>query len=335
MQILGTSDATTLNYWLNLRVLICAIWVLTPMFIGLYMIWKYECLDCSESEKITQQERSGFLYHDEAWRPCLKEIHPVWLLVFRVIAFFLLLGTIIADVVVHGCSILYYYTQWTFILVTIYFGFGSLLSIYGCYQNNKMCMASNGHYVGIDAEQGLSVPLTYRETAYRVRVEKNSNHQEKNGDVPMIGILCHAFQVIFQVSAGAVMLTDCVYWFVIFPFLTIKDYDMNSLTILTHTLNAVLLLGDTALNCLRFPWFRISYFTLWTGVYVIFQWIVHACIPLWWPYPFLDLSMPNAPIWYLLVALMHIPCYGAFALIMKLKHCLLSRWFPQSYQSLR
>lgn len=227
------------------------------------------------------------------------------------------------------------FNRWTFILVTIYFGFGSLLSIYGCYQNNKMCMASNGHYVGIDAEQGLSVPLTYRETAYRGRVEKNSNHQEKNGDVPMIGILCYAFQVIFQVSAGAVMLTDCVYWFVIFPFLTIKDYDMNSLTILTHTLNAVLLLGDTALNCLRFPWFRISYFTLWTGVYVIFQWIVHACIPLWWPYPFLDLSIPNAPIWYLLVALMHIPCYGAFALIMKLKHCLLSRWFPQSYQSLR
>ncbi|KAF5961972.1 hypothetical protein HYC85_003181 [Camellia sinensis] len=193
MQILGTSDATTLNYWLNLRVLICAIWVLTPMFIGLYMIWKYECLDCSESEKITQQERSGFLYHDEAWRPCLKEIHPVWLLVFRVIAFFLLLGTIIADVVVHGCSILYYYTHlmmlfgcstggllfWSpsilgytsyFLCISLVFVpiFGSLLSIYGCYQNNKMCMASNGHYVGIDAEQGLSVPLTYRETAYRV-----------------------------------------------------------------------------------------------------------------------------------------------------------------------
>lgn len=30
-----------------------------------------------------------------------------------------------------------------------------------------------------------------------------------------------------QMNAGAVMLTDCVYWIVIFPFLTIKDYNLN------------------------------------------------------------------------------------------------------------
>lgn len=28
-------------------------------------------------------------------------------------------------------------------------------------------------------------------------------------------------------NAGAVMLTDCIYWIVIFPFLTIKDYNLN------------------------------------------------------------------------------------------------------------
>lgn len=28
-------------------------------------------------------------------------------------------------------------------------------------------------------------------------------------------------------NAGAVMLTDFVYWAIIFPFLTIKDYTMN------------------------------------------------------------------------------------------------------------
>ncbi|CAL5388060.1 unnamed protein product [Camellia sinensis] len=31
------------------------------------------------------------------------------------------------------------------------------------------------------------------------------------------------------------------------------------------------MLGDTALNCLRFPWFRIAYFFLWTAVYVHFK----------------------------------------------------------------
>lgn len=132
-------------------------------------------------------------------------------------------------------------------------------------------------------------------------------------------------------TAGAVMLTDSIYWIIIFPFLTMRDYSLDFLTVDMHTLNAVLLLGDTALNCLPFPWFRVSYFILWTGIFVIFQWIVHACVSIWWPYPFLDLSSSYAPLWYLLVAMMHIPSYGLFMLFIKIKHNLLTKWFPQSY----
>ncbi|XP_052195601.1 uncharacterized protein LOC127803427 isoform X2 [Diospyros lotus] len=308
MEILVHSDPTTLSYWLNWSFLICAIWVLTPMLIASYLIWKYEfSVTPASVKRRSQQESAAFVYDDKVWRPCLKQIHPLWLLIFRAIAFFLLLGTLIADGVVNGGSILYhYYTQWTLILVTIYFGLGSLFSMYGCYQHFHV------QYVGIDAEQGLHVPLTYQETAYKVTADKTSNHLGKNGNFHM-GIFCHAFQVIFQMCGGAVTLTDFVYWSVIFPFLTVKDYDSNY----------------------RFPWFRISYFILWTGTYVIFQWILHACTSLWWPYPFLDLSLPYAPLWYLLVALMHIPCYCVFALIVESKHFILSRCFPRSYQGLR
>ncbi|XP_059451778.1 uncharacterized protein LOC132182526 [Corylus avellana] len=94
-----------------------------------------------------------------------------------------------------------------------------------------------------------------------------------------------------------------------------------------HTLNAVLLLGDTALNCLRVPFYRISFFLLWTGVFVIFQWIIRAFVSNRWPYPFLDLSSPYAPIWCLLMALMHLPYYGIFALIVKVQLYLLSKLF--------
>ncbi|MCL7034443.1 hypothetical protein MKW94_000452, partial [Papaver nudicaule] len=81
----------------------------------------------------------------------------------------------------------------------------------------------------------------------------------------------------------------------------------------------------------RFPWFRFAYFILWTAIYVIFQWVIHACVSLWWPYPFLDLSSSYAPLWYLAVGLMHIPCYGVFVLIIRMKHFLWSKWFPESY----
>ncbi|XP_059641215.1 uncharacterized protein LOC132283295 isoform X2 [Cornus florida] len=334
MQLMLIGDVTSLHNWLNWRVLLCAVWVLTPMVMASYWIWKYECLDLSKTDK-EGTWRGRVLYDDEAWRPCVKEIHPICLLVYRIISFCLLLWTLILEVIYHGGGIFYYYTQWTLTLVTIYFGLGSVISIYGCYLHNQTCRGININHVGIDAEQGLYAPLTCGETVNRVGMEENLGIQGKNYVLRTAGIWCYVFQVIFQMNAGAVMLTDCIYWFIIFPFLTIKDYDLNFLTVVTHSLNAILLLGDTALNCLLFPWFRISYFILWTGVYVIFQWTVHAFASIWWPYPFLDLSRPSAPLWYLLVALLHIPCYCVFLLIMKTKHYLLSRWFPQSYQYLR
>ncbi|KAK2661730.1 hypothetical protein Ddye_000304 [Dipteronia dyeriana] len=216
-------------------------------------------------------------------------------------------------------------------LVTIYFAFGSLLSMYGCC--HKINSGSlNVDHGGIDAERGNFVPLANGECTNTLEKRKALNGQD-GFQAP--GIISFLFQVIFQMNAGAVMLTDCIYWCIISPFLTAKDYGPSFLTVNMHTLNAILLIGDTALNCEQFPWFRVSYFVLWTSSYVIFQWIYHGCVRIQWPYPFLDLSSPYAPLWYLVVGLLHIPCYGFFALIVKIKHYQLSKLFPQSYRCLR
>ncbi|XP_057983891.1 uncharacterized protein LOC131168464 isoform X2 [Malania oleifera] len=337
MDLVVTSDTTALSYWLNWRVLLCAIWVLTPMVIASYIIWKYEVPNHwkSADRAEAQQKIAHSLYNDETWRPCIKQIHPIWLFSFRIMAFSLLLVILIIDLDVHGAGMFYYYTQLSFFSFLKVHHFGSVLSIYGCYQYHRSWRDFNGHRVETDAEQGSYVPLAYREATTIVETGKNSCAHEENHFHERSGVCKYVFQVMFQMSAGAVMLTDCIYWFIIFPFLTIKDYNLNFLTVIMHSVNAVMLLGDTALNCLPLPWFRITYFILWTGFFVIFQWIIHACVTIWWPYPFLDLSSPNAPLWYLLVALMHIPCYGVFALIVKLKHYLLSTYFPQSYQCAR
>ncbi|KAF9626678.1 hypothetical protein IFM89_038773 [Coptis chinensis] len=328
-----TADTTTPAYWLNWRVALCALWISSCMLVASVLIWKYEGSKKSRPNgEETQQDEKGILYEDEAWKPCLKEIHPAWLLVYRVAAFFLLLVLLIANVVVDGGGIFYFYTQWTFTLVTVYFGLGSLLSVYGCYKyRNKV----SGARMGSDAEQGMYVSPTHDENTNACNSEKNSVPQDQDPVRQTAGTWGYIFQVIFQMNAGAVMLTDFVFWFVIVPFLEIKDYNLNVLLVGMHSINAVFLLGDTALNCLRFPRFRIAYFILWTSVFVIFQWVIHACVSIWWPYPFLDLSSPYAPLWYFLVGLMHIPCYAIFALIVKLKHYLWLRWFPHSYQCRR
>lgn len=333
MELLLAGDSTSLSYWLNWRFSLCALIVIVSMCVAAFIIWKYEYSDHSEPDsKRTEQEGSWIWYADEVWRPCVKEIHPICLMTYRIIAFCLILTAFILDVTVQGTSMFHYYTQWTFTLVAIYFGFGTLLSIHGCFQHHKSSTVYNSNNNEEDAERGPYASLTCGEGLNGVQEEKSLDYQEKYYVFSSELDCGHAYQVIFQMTAGAVMLTDCVYWCIIFPFLTAQDYKLSFLTVVEHSMNAILILGDTALNGMRFPWFRISYFVLLTGVYVIFEWIVHATVSMWWPYPILDLSQQYAPLWYLIVALLHLPCYALFALIVQAKYYLLSRWFPQSHE---
>ena len=76
------------------------------------MIWKYERVNGLKSGRgETLQGRDQRLRGNEAWKPCLKQVHPIWLLVFRVIAFCLLLATSISKVAMSGGHIFLYYTQ--------------------------------------------------------------------------------------------------------------------------------------------------------------------------------------------------------------------------------
>ncbi|KAG7981987.1 hypothetical protein I3843_04G026000 [Carya illinoinensis] len=250
MRLEASSDNTALSYWLNWRVVLCAAWVLMPT-----------------------QDRAWISHEDKAWRTCLKEIHPIWLLAYRVIAFCLLLGTIVVKEVVNGGLIFFYYTQLhlvkPFILLVVLIpvslctrtNYESLLSVYECYQYN---LISSGDL----NDHGLYLPLTYREITNKSKGRSVSDSREGNCVFQVAGICSYVFEVIFQMNDGAVMLTDSVYWFIIFP-----------------------------------------------------------C-----PSPFLDLSSPYAPLWYFLMALIHVPCYGIFALIVHIKLYLLSKWFPLSYQ---
>lgn len=327
-----TVNTTNPGYWLSWSFFLCTLWVLLLMVFASFLISKYEKPRNLESEdRENQEELAGILYEDEVWKPCLKGVHPVWLLAYRILAFLVLMILLGVNVAVDGGSIFYFYTQWTFTTITIYFGIGSLLSLYGCYHYHINDCSNRITNDGFDTEQGTHVDPTSVEIPNASNVTKLRPNPESSIR-KISGFWGYFFQIIFQMNAGAVMLTDCVFWFFIVPFLAMKDYNLNFLMIQMHTINAIFLLGDTALNCLRFPWFRIAYFFLWTIFYVIFQWILHASASIWWPYPFLDLSSSYAPLWYLVVAIMHIPCFSFFVLIIKLKHLLLSKWFPHTYQ---
>ncbi|XP_027360866.1 uncharacterized protein LOC113868994 [Abrus precatorius] len=331
-----TQDTTALGYWLNGRFFLCALFIIFSVGLASFLIWKYEEFNESRNERRERRrETPGSLYEDDAWKACLKGIHPAWLLAYRIFSFVVLLALIITNVVTDGIGIFYFYTQWTFTLVTIYFGFGSCFSIYGCcFKHNKIDGSLVNHDY-LETEQGIYVAPSLDGIVDVPDLYKNSNAYQEPPTPRTAGVWGYIFQMIFQISAGAVVLTDLVFWLLIYPFMTSEDFRLNFMDVCLHSLNALLLLGETSLNCMRFPMFRFAYFVLWTAIFVIFQWIIHACISMRWPYPFLDLSSPYAPLWYLAVGVVHIPCYGVFALIVKLKQLWLSKSFPGSCQFVR
>ena len=44
----------------------------------------------------------------------------------------------------------------------------------------------------------------------------------------------------FQTNAGAVMITDLVFWFILYPFLAHNQYDMSFVSIPSHIIGSLL-----------------------------------------------------------------------------------------------
>lgn len=98
------------SYWLNWRFVLCAIFVLTSLFLSSFLIWKYEG-PRKRMRRGDQRELIGIVYDDETWNTCVKGIHPNWLLGFRVFGFVVLLGLISGNAIADGAGIFIFYTQ--------------------------------------------------------------------------------------------------------------------------------------------------------------------------------------------------------------------------------
>lgn len=148
----------------------------------------------------------------------------------------------------------------------------------------------------------------------------------------MIATVCCLAFILLQICGGAVVLTDIVHWCILVPFFSGNNHQ-GVLELLTHSLNAIFLLLDTALNSMPYPWFRFGYFLWWSCIYIVFQWVRDACNFSCWPYDFLELDTPWAPLWYFALAAVHVPCYWIYSLIVETKNSFLPIFFPHAFVS--
>ncbi|KAA8543002.1 hypothetical protein F0562_021503 [Nyssa sinensis] len=327
-------------YWYDL---ICFGIVGVAVVGSLYVLWRREaggkCDDKSmyESLLVGQLDRDAYggVSSSQLWSSCWRGLHPIWLLGLRFVSCVVMAGFLAWDILEYDASIFVYYTEWTFTTVTAYFAIGTIVSAHGCmvYYSKKPPPDNREKedFLKTDVEESISTnAVTFRAKEFKGTIKLQSHYdQEAIGHIA--GFWGYLMQTAYQTCAGAVILTDIVFWCIIVPFLSNAHLKVNLLMGCMHTLNAVFLLLDTSVNSLPFPWFRLAYFVLCSCSYVIFQWVIHACGFSWWPYPFLELSTPWAPFWYFCLAVVHIPCYGLYSLLVKAKNSIFSRLFPHAF----
>ncbi|KAL0459814.1 UNVERIFIED_CONTAM: hypothetical protein Slati_0608600 [Sesamum latifolium] len=299
--------ALGLEYWLQWQVLVCALILLLTTAVTVLLLRK------------RGSGKGGSLKPADLWTPCWRNFHPRWLLFYRAFAFIAMAYLLYQTVAAFGFFVFFFYTQWTFALVMVYFALATVVSIRGCRIYSRKPLAQTGERDKFIKEDSKDINSGKPSVS---KGKKSKGFIKTTKDV---------FKIQTHMATGAAMLTDIVFWCLLLPFTMGKDFQLTLLIGCMHSVNVVFLILESALNRLPFTWFGLVYFVLWSCAYVVFQWVLHACCFTWWPYPFLDLSTPWAPLWYLALGLVHIPCYGLYVLLKKAKNAAFSRMFPQKF----
>ncbi|KAL7112419.1 hypothetical protein ACP275_04G002800 [Erythranthe tilingii] len=313
-----TSESTmSVEYWLRWQVLVCALIFILPTAIAVVHLRK------------RGGGVRGTLKPADLWDPCWRNLHPRWLLFYRAFAFIAMAFFLYQTVAAFGFFVFFFYTQWSFALVMVYFALATIVSIRGCriHGSKPTQNGESDKFLNKNSEEinhGTTSPSKGKE-------KKLELHRNQTPIIEQLRFLDNLLLIVYQTCAGAVMLTDLVFWCLLLPFMTGDNFKLTLLIGCMHSVNAVFLIIESALSRMPFTWFGLIYFVMWSCAYVVFQWVLHACCFTWWPYPFLDLSTPWAPLWYLALALVHIPCYGLYMLLMKAKYTALSGMFPHAF----
>lgn len=312
------------DYWMKWQVPVCGLIIAIPAAVAIKSI---KARTRNGGEEAQNLNDSLLL-----WVPCWRKLSPKWLLLYRALAFISMAYLLYQMLLFSGLFGFYFYTQWTFTLVMVYFAIGTIVSAQGCLMSTDKASAENAEkdkFLKNGSKGNESgAALGSRRGKGSTNLQNHDSYDEARRGPGLLGSL---MQIVYQTSAGASVLTDLVFWFILVPMMSGKQFELTLLIGCIHSLNAIFLVIDSLLNALPFQWFGFAYFVLWSVTYITFQWMLHACGFTWWPYPFLELSTPWAPLWYLGLAIIHVPCYAVYLVLVKAKNSIFSKLFPQTF----
>ncbi|KDO18517.1 hypothetical protein SPRG_16122 [Saprolegnia parasitica CBS 223.65] len=132
-----------------------------------------------------------------------------------------------------------------------------------------------------------------------------------------------ALNGLFDICFANSLLVIVVYWGLLY------NPNMRWYSYIQHGGNTLLFLIEFALNGFLTQRTSVVFIALFPAMYAIFIWISNVTwLNGWWPYSFLAMSSPVAPLWYIAVFVGHFVMYGAAYGISLLKAKLLPTCCP-------
>ncbi|XP_056684260.1 uncharacterized protein [Spinacia oleracea] len=102
-----------IDYWMKWQVPVCGLIIVIPAAIAIKMI---------KNKTINGEEDTQ---NSVLWVPCWRQLSPKWLLLYRAFAFLTMANLLFQMLHSYGPYAFYFYTQWTFSLVMVYFALSS------------------------------------------------------------------------------------------------------------------------------------------------------------------------------------------------------------------
>ena len=206
------------------------------------------------------------------------------LFVFRAGAAFFFLLVQIWDIWRSRGRCLAFYTSWNFILQGVYFFLAAWST--KCQLKHRVDERTATYMALVDGEDDSIVsPFGSRN-----RISRDS------------GVHWIDLELLLDVCLAASLLICVVVWTILYPYAVKTGHPekiLNGVSYCQHGLNVLLLQLDFLSTEHLVSKDTLPLIMGWPSVYAIFAWIVHGTVAKgFWPYPFLELNTPWAPLWY-------------------------------------
>ncbi|RLO11717.1 hypothetical protein DYB28_002923 [Aphanomyces astaci] len=108
----------------------------------------------------------------------------------------------------------------------------------------------------------------------------------------------------FDASVTVSALVSMLFWVAVHP--VDPTFVLYWNVYVQHGANVLILLVEFSLNSFTIRWKSVGFVVLFPVLYAVVTWIGHISWHQSWPYFFMDLSSPYAPLWYAAVAAVHV-----------------------------